>query len=88
MSVYTLEKAKALKIQKALQLGRTATPEDHTFKFLVQRLKEEIDELRFELYPRYSARDWDRIILELADCYNILDFIHAKIKKMMVENKS
>ena len=84
----SLQKAKALKIKLALAKGYRKQPEKHDFQFLLKRLRDEINELEFELVnvhsvkgTQFATQHHNDIMLELADCYNILSFIHKKIKK-------
>lgn len=84
----SLQKAKALKIKKALAKGYRKHPETHDFQFLLRRLRDEINELEFQVVNVHSVKGTqfakihhNDIMLELADCYNFLGFIHKKIRK-------
>jgi len=72
---YDFERVKREKIREAIKKGYSLTPDKHSFKFLVDRLQQEVDELDDSI----RLGDFKNAVKECADVSNILEFIYKKL---------
>jgi len=84
-----LQKAKKIKKRLTMQKkGRTKgyvkNPTQFSFRFLIERLKEEVEELEMQFVnlPLGTQEKWKQdTLFEIADVSNMADFIYGKLKR-------